>query len=356
MSFPVTYSTPSGDALAALLSADYDIGRPVSCHLLQRGLNDSFLVTAGKSRYVLRLYRRGWRSDGEISYEMDALMHLRRKGVPVCAPVPRKDGEIRAELDAPEGTRTAVLFLYAPGRELAGTPADSWHYGRAVAAVHAATDDFRTEAPRFALDLDHLLREPLAALRPALGHRLRDLAYLEELAATLRARIERLPAAEMDRGFCHGDFHGDNAHIDGETVTFFDFDCCGPGWRAYDIAVFRWRWGDGEKGEANWAAFLEGYRSLRRIGAVDLAAVPLFVALRAIWLRGLHVANVRDWGTSWLNDSYWDRLIAGLREWQGKHLAASAQFVPSPPEPHAPPEIAAAAVETDAPARSRRRL
>jgi Ser/Thr protein kinase RdoA (MazF antagonist) len=32
---------------------------------------------------------------------------------------------------------------------------------------------------------------------------------------------------------------GPYARATGETLTFFDFDLCGWGWRAYDVAVFR---------------------------------------------------------------------------------------------------------------------
>src|SRR5579885_3492383 len=280
---PVTYSTLSTDALAAWLEAGYALGPVSACHLLHRGLNDSYLVEAARQRYVLRVYRAGWRTAEEVAYEAAVLEHLGRKTVPVALPVRRRDGAVVDWLKAPEGNRAAVLFTHAPGRELDGGDEECRRYGRAVAAVHAATDDFETRHARFALDLEHLLARPIAAIRPFLRHRPADLDAVETIAATVARRIAALPADEMDRGFCHGDFHGDNA-------------------------VFRRRWGDDGAGDRRWAAYLEGYRSLRPIGEADLAAVPLFVAARAIWLRGLHAANTADWGRSWLNDAYWDRL------------------------------------------------
>ena len=355
MSFPATYSTLSTDALATRLEAAYEIGPVILCRFLHRGLNDSYLVETARERYVLRLYRRGWRKSEEIAYETAVLEHLGRKGVPVALPLRRRDGAVVDWVPAPEGNRAAVLFTHAPGRELDGGDEDCRNYGRAVAAIHAATDDFETGHARFALDLDHLLTEPMAAIRPFLRHRPADLDTVEPVAAAVARRLAALPAAELDRGFCHGDFHGDNAHIDGETVTMFDFDCCGPGWRAYDIAVFRWRWGDDEAGDRRWAAFLEGYRSLRAIGEADLAAVPLFVAARAIWLRGLHAANTADWGRSWLNDGYWNRLTKGLREWQGKHLGGCAAE-PAPITASAGADVARETVVADAPALSRPKL
>lgn len=353
--FPVTYSTLSTDALAAWIEAGYELGAVAACRFLHRGLNDSYLVEAAGGRHVLRVYRAGWRTADEIGYELTVLEYLARKGVPVAHPVRRRDGAAVAWLPAPEGARAAVLFIHAPGRELDGSDEDCRCYGRAVASVHSATDDFATEHARFALDLDHLLTAPMAAIRPFLRHRPADLDAVETIAAAVARRIAALPVGEMDRGFCHGDFHGDNAHIDGVTVTLFDFDCCGPGWRAYDIAVFRWRWGDDEAGDRRWAAFLEGYRSVRPIGQVDLAAVPLFVIARAIWLRGLHAANTADWGRSWLNDGYWDRLLKGLREWQAKHAGGwSAESAPITAS--GTPVVARETVVADAPALSRPKL
>jgi Ser/Thr protein kinase RdoA (MazF antagonist) len=352
---PVTYSTLATDALAVRLEAGYELDAVTACRFLHRGLNDSYLVETANGRYVLRVYRAGWRTPDEIAYEIAALEHLGRKGVPVALPVRRRDGAAIDWLPAPEGSRAAVLFTHAPGRELDGSVEDSRRYGRAVASVHRATDDFAPEHARFSLDLDHLLTEPMAAIRPFLCHRPVDLDFLETVASGLARRIAALPAGEMDRGFCHGDFHGDNAHIGERAVTLFDFDCCGPGWRAYDIAVFRWRWGDDEKGNERWAAFLEGYRSLRPIGERDLAAVPLFVAARAIWLRGLHAANTANWGRSWLNDAYWDRLLGGLREWQAKHRARWD----APAEPTTElraPIIARETAVADAPATGRPKL
>ena len=358
--FPVTYSTLSTAALATWLEAHYQLGAVTACRFLHRGLNDSYLVEAARGRYVLRVYRADWRTADEIGYEIAVLEHLGRKGVAVALPARGRGGAAIGWLTAPEGRRAAVLFTHAPGRELNGSTEDSRRYGRAVASAHAATDDFKTGHARFALDLDHLLTEPLAVIRPFLRHRPTDLDRIETLVAGLIRRLEALPAHEMDRGFCHGDFHGDNAHIDDTVVTFFDFDCCGPGWRAYDIAVFRWRWGDDETGDARWTAFLEGYRSLRPIGEADLAAVPLFVAARAIWLRGLHAGNTADWGRSWLNDSYWDRLLKGLREWQEKHLggcdADARPIMAAAGSPAAAPVAASETVVADAPATGRPKL
>lgn len=48
----------------------YPIGKPHSCKLLKRGLNDTYLVETEQGKYILRLYRRGWRTKEEIDFEL----------------------------------------------------------------------------------------------------------------------------------------------------------------------------------------------------------------------------------------------------------------------------------------------
>jgi Ser/Thr protein kinase RdoA (MazF antagonist) len=321
--FPVTHSILSTVALLASVLPNYMISTPIDCKLLGCGLNDTYLVKTVDEQVILRAYRATWRSAADIGYELDVLQYLDRANVPVAAPIPRKDGNLIYELHAPEGTRRVALFRYAPGHELTQDQEQSYLYGQAVANIHAATDGFTSVHQRARIDLAHLIDQPLAAIRPFLAHRPKDWAYLQQIAGNVRERIAGMPLERMDSGFCHGDPHGGNAHIDAQKqITFFDFDCGGPGWRAYDIAVFRWgAWG---RQSAIWQSFLEGYTERRPLSDLDLAAVPWFVAARHIWLLGLHTGNSQDWGCGWMNDAYFDNGGAGglefLREWDSEHL------------------------------------
>jgi Ser/Thr protein kinase RdoA (MazF antagonist) len=273
---------------------------------------------------MLRVYRTGWRTPSDILYEMDVLNHLAGKGVPVSTPVARRDGSFVRELRAQEGPRPAALFTYAPGKEAYTEEDYPQRYGSAVAAVHNAMDDFHSPHRRFSLDLGHLLDQQLAAIRPLVHHRPEDWQYFAQLGEKLRQRVTALPVEQLETGYCHGDFHGGNAHVDGETLTFFDFDCGGPGWRAYEIAVFLWNavLAKKEEAEPRWAAFLEGYTAVRPLKALDLAAVPLFVAIRHLWWMGLQCGNARDWGYGDRGDRFFDRGLTFLREWEHDRIDA----------------------------------
>jgi Ser/Thr protein kinase RdoA (MazF antagonist) len=151
-----------------------------------------------------------------------------------------------------------------------------------------------------------------------IAHRSEDVAYIDGLGDRLRRRIQEMTGLEI--GFCHGDFHGGNACQKDGCFTFYDFDCCGWGYRAYDLAVFPWGFAITESAteriEAMGGAFLKGYARRRRLAAVDRGAVPVFVAIRQIWLMGLHISLGDRIGWGWINDGYFDRQLKVLRDWE----------------------------------------
>jgi len=339
--FPVIQSLLSTTTLMSVVLTDYDIGHLIDCKLLSHNLNDTYLVYTTDHKYILRIYQaprpagRTWRSESDILYELDLLLHLNRKGISVSIPLARKDGTFIRTIHAPEGPRVAVLFTYAPGESL--TPpkqnsASSTLYGHAIADMHAAADDFASPHPRFQLDLAFLLDTSLQTIQPVLAHSVDDWSYLLQLAHTLKERIALLPAQALDMGACHGDAQGGNANISGEhTLTFFDFDVSGRGWRAYDLAVFYWSAALGkyrlgrndEQVERLWAAYLAGYLERRPLSDLDIQAVPLFVAARHFWFLGLHTANWDYWGWSEIDDRFFDRELAFLREWVTQRIERS---------------------------------
>ncbi|MGO9604747.1 MAG: phosphotransferase enzyme family protein [Candidatus Binataceae bacterium] len=300
--------------LAAFVARRYDIPPLDRCDYLQCGLNDTYRVAAGDHQYFLRIYRKGWRQIEDVKYEIEVLSHMAQKGVPVSTAIPQKNGKQLGFLTTPEGQRMFVLFTHAPGEELSHDGDQALHYGRMVAKIHAATDDFSSRHRRFHLDLDHMLEQPLGMIRECLTDRPDHLNYLEELCEELRHRFATATAEPLDFGFCHGDTKGLNAHItDDGTVTFFDFDCGGPGWRAYDLATFRVSLllsADDPK----WHRFLDGYREVRAIAPRDFDALPLFMMLRQILIMGIMVGPAEAFLGRYYFEQTRDDLFKRLRE------------------------------------------
>ncbi len=108
-------------------------------------------------------------------------------------------------------------------------------------------------------------------------------------------------------------------------MTFFDFDCCGFGWRAYDIAVFRWGARLNGKEMERWYAFLRGYQNERPLNDLDVEATDIFVAMRHLWLMDLHIRMGRDAGYGFLNDRYFDRGLEFLRKWEEEYLVEGVE-------------------------------
>lgn len=293
------------------LGQHYTLSPVTACRLLQRGFNDHYLLVTRDGSFVLRVYQRGWRTADAIAYELAVLAHLHRHGVPVCAPIARSDGAWHSTLDTAEGPCTAVLFDYAEGHAPAADNATALRAcGRLMAQIHRHTDDFTCPHTRFMLDAAHLLVQPCATLLPLLAHRPEDAAVVQRAADLLHAALAQ-HEADGEWGYCHGDFHGGNARLAADgTLRVFDFDCGGPGWRTYDIAVCRLFCGD----EPHWAIFCAGYAEIRPLPANTHNALPIFLAARQLWRMSAFAANWSRLTGGEADDTFFDTHLGVLRE------------------------------------------
>ncbi|WP_158234660.1 phosphotransferase enzyme family protein [Lentibacillus sediminis] len=281
----------------------YDLGPISSCRFLTRGLNDSYLITTARKRYIYRIYRHGWREKEAIQFELDALRHLQSRSFAASFPIGKRDGTYLTEIRAPEGLRFGVLFAYAEGERPEINPENASLIGESLGKLHQVTDDFSSTDERgFSLDLKHLVDEPATLVLPVIRKLLG-----KEVEGAIREIMENLKTElnnkHLETGFCHGDFHNHNLHINKSKIEVFDFDCCGIGYRAYDVAVTWWNLltNYGHKEEACWEAFLNGYLSRRTLSKEDLDSLPLFITARRFWLLGTMLENDDVWGTNWIN-------------------------------------------------------
>ena len=78
------------------MEREYVIAAPVKVSLLNRGFNDTYLVTDVEGgRRVLRVYNREkyWiRSESDLRFELDLLEHLAAAGLGVIRPYQRTPG------------------------------------------------------------------------------------------------------------------------------------------------------------------------------------------------------------------------------------------------------------------------
>jgi len=317
---PAAYSTLCPEGLLEAIRGVYPVGKLVSCELWRPGPNDTYILTGCGGRYMLRAYGARRRSASHVRYELDLIDHLAAQGLPVCRPIPGQDGALTRAVPAPEGPRQVALLTFPEGGPFVWSEGDhSYLAGKALARIHAASADFASRNPRFTLDLPYLIDAPLAALEPFLAHRPEDWAFLKALAGRLEAAAARVTASGLDWGVCHGDFSDGCLQVDqGAALTVFDFDPCGPGWRAYELAAAQWSWIYHKKG-ALWDSFLKGYNEIRRLAAADLDALPLFHMISRLWRLGMDAVNADQWGAARLRDSNLDYHLQVFREWEAEH-------------------------------------
>jgi Ser/Thr protein kinase RdoA (MazF antagonist) len=325
----VRHSVLDEHALAEMLGGRYELGRSVRCRLLRCSMSHAYRVQASNGAYLLKVHVRGRHTRQAIEAEVRFLNDLLAHDVAVARPVPDRDGGYVMAVNAPEGTRYAVLFEAIEGAEPDETRREvNVSLGCLVARLHNCADGLDRTYERWDLDGKYLVEQALAGLEPRMAHREQDFEYLRGVGHDLIVEVERrLPTTAPQHGMVHGDLHTGNTRFD-ETgrIVLFDFDTCGYGWRALDAGMYaanhNWLATD-EKSEQTrgrmWESFLEGYTAERALSADELAVAGLGVPLRHFELIGI---TIRYWapqiGDHWINDEYFDTHVGWFKWWAAR--------------------------------------
>jgi Ser/Thr protein kinase RdoA (MazF antagonist) len=329
--FPTFRSVLLSEALVEHVLSQYEPGGALTCQLYSRAINDIYLVQAPQKRWMLRVTAANGSTQAAVQSEIDMLHHLDDAHIAVAVPVARRDGGYVTVLQAPEGARAAVLFAFVEqAHAQAVTPERAKRYGAALAQMHCAADTYPADIHRPPHDHHYFIEEPLARLDSFAyfaGHTA-ELAYLHQAATSLWEQTKQLPDTAPHYGFCHGDAKSDNA-LYGEdgTVTLIDFDYCGMGWRVYDLATYIWvQIVDGP--ELDWSkqdvfhALLEGYQAIRPLSTAEYEALPIFAALRQLFLFGKAIEHSPAFGVAPMTDEWLTRMVGFIQACQDGHWLA----------------------------------
>ncbi len=275
-------------ALVPFLSDRYGMSPFAHCSFIRRGGNDHYLVEDGGRKYVLRLYLNGKyfiRSADDFRFELDLIQFLLDQGLPVARPIPGIGCQRLTRLESVHETRFAALFEFAEGQGIWQTMEErhASMLGSTVAELHLAMDRFTSKYTRYHLDLEFLLDEPLRLLEvhPAYCGK-ESLVFLREFSGGLRERLRQAPIEEGAYGLIHCDLGWHNIHYHPDLgMKIFDFDLCGYGWRAFDLALVRLQFDD-----HHWDAFLRAYQSVRPMSGVERESIGDFVQLWPMWHIG----------------------------------------------------------------------
>ncbi|HEY6902206.1 MAG TPA: phosphotransferase [Puia sp.] len=280
--FPVSYSTLSSLALVGFLQDKYGLAS-VGCKLILRGVGDTYRVDSDRGPYILRVYRPDQRSLSQITAEVDLLLSLKERGVPVSWPIADRSGVHIQAVGAMEGTKHLVLFSYAPGRSVSKLNDRQLHQlGFQMARFHAAAQTIELGDARWTFDPETTLFGPLKVLQPAFAEDPEGQEWVLRIAERVNEKMAELDADSLPSGICHYDFLPKNFHFEGDGITFFDFDFFGRGLLANDMMSFRqqlcldtyFKRMTKEEADEAFEKFLQGYREIRPVSDRELAIIP----------------------------------------------------------------------------------
>jgi Ser/Thr protein kinase RdoA (MazF antagonist) len=298
----VSKSFLAPDLLAERMATDYGL-QDARCQLITATLRDVYLVTSRAGRHILIIYRHNQQTHDEIVAEWQLVEYLAREQVPVVLAVPTRNGDTILTFQAPEGRRYGVVTEYAPGQHLRRRPSieATRNYGQIIATIHVLADKMTTPFARTGHELHTALQECIAAIQTVVMERPDDVAYLTACATELQKAVLTLPHQPPEYGIIHGDVIRTNALVaDDGTVKVIDFELCGLGWRAYDVASYLLTIRGDPQEHHLGDAFLAGYTSMRTLTPHEHTSLPLFEAIRAIFEIGTPARNIDYWGSAYL--------------------------------------------------------
>ncbi|MDH5738399.1 MAG: phosphotransferase [Gammaproteobacteria bacterium] len=275
-----------------------------------------FRVRRDNRTLILRATHQIHRSSAQLAGELEWMTWLADQGASVCRPVAVRDESYCLEL----GPFILTMMEEAGGRLISAsdwTPEFIQNWGKHLGMLHRSTRGYTPSRPVFKrpewyednnLQFEQLIPENQSDVR----------AVCEEVLNTLK----RMPTTETHYGLVHCDPHPGNFFLDGDIITYFDFDDCCYQWFAYDVATALFSavgqpWmskaDDAQQAEARrfLPFFLKGYESVSPLPSGLLESLPLFLKLRELTLYALSFAHATE---SFHGNSFDNGFMKGRRE------------------------------------------
>jgi Ser/Thr protein kinase RdoA (MazF antagonist) len=247
--------------------------------LLNRSENETW--RAGD--LVLRLHRQGYHTKPEIASELAWLTALQDlPGLNAVRPVPGAQGLV-TEIDG----RFLVAFAPIAGQELQpGDDLARWFapLGEITARLHLHA---RTWTQPQGFTRKRWDAETILGPQPHWGH-WRQAQGLDAEGEALLSRATRAVATKLNAygtgpdtfGLIHADLRLANLMANGDALTAIDFDDCGFGWWAYDLASALSFIETDPRLPDLIARWCDGYTRIAPLRPQDRAMIPALIFLR----------------------------------------------------------------------------
>ena len=251
--------------------------------LLNRSENETWRA----GNLILRLHRQGYHTREEIASELAWLTALQDlPGLNAVTPLAGAQGLV-TEVDG----RFLVAFAPIGGQELQpGDDLARWFapLGEITARLHLHA---RQWTPPLGFTRKRWDVETILGPNPHWGH-WRQTQGLDPQGEALLARATDRLAATLNAygtgpetfGLIHADLRLANLMVDGDRLTAIDFDDCGFGWWAYDLAAALSFYETDPRLPDLIAAWVQGYSRIAPLAAEDRAMIPALIFLRRVLL------------------------------------------------------------------------
>jgi Ser/Thr protein kinase RdoA (MazF antagonist) len=261
----------------------YGLAPDTPITLLNRSENETW--RAGS--LILRLHRQGYHTKAEISSELAWLAALQElPGLNAVKPLAGTQGLV-TELD----DRFIVAFEPIEGQELQpGDDLARWFdpLGEITARLHLQSRQWAPpqDFARKRWDVDTILgADPhWGHWRQAQGLDPQGEALMARATETLAARLHAYGTGPEVFGLIHADLRLANLMVNDGTLTAIDFDDCGFGWWAYDLASALSFIETDPRLPDLIARWCEGYTRIAPLRPEDRAMVPSLIFLRRVLL------------------------------------------------------------------------
>jgi len=279
----------------------------VSC--INFGFNATYSVeTETGVKYALRININSAKTINNLLAEIEWVRHLNRTaGINTPTPIATLKDEFFVSSDHPESGLTlfAVMYSWLEGEEIGDEPTlDQLHeVGKAIALLHQDSSNFvlssQLELPTFDdffWSTEDFLFSEKSKLSPA------DKSLLQE-AHDLIMEFTRDLYKSSPVHIIHADVHGWNLMWHEGKLSIFDFDDCGFGVEAQDIAVALYYLDTPEQDQA----LLAGYTSVKPLpNYSDNAMKALLLHRRLLLLNYLYETKnqeEKEWLPAYLEKS-----------------------------------------------------
>lgn len=317
--FPVTNSTLSAKKLGEFIQQKYGLSDKTECSLFRTAMNHIYIVVAGNTKYIFRVYTFNWRTKIEIEEELKLLIHLKKNNASISYPIADNSNKYIQELNAPEGKRFGVLFSYAAGKKSAKfTSATSFSIGKTLAQVHTFTENFSLNRETYNNKV--LLIDSVKRTREFLNKETDEILFLAKMASFIELEFNKIKDNQIRFGAIHLDVWFDNMHFDNENkITFFDFDFCGNGWLCLDISYFLFQLFITNPNENDYnekaISFIQGYETITKISDQEKQILPFACLAIMTYYISKQCDSFENWTNIFLNEDHFKRFIGNLKRW-----------------------------------------